>query len=60
MIVVGVLCLLAYWLLPLLLPVPAVLLTILLVVGVLALIGGLLLLFLGRSGRVVGGRRNWY
>lgn len=60
MIALGVVCLLAYWLLPLLLPVPSVILTLLLIVGVIGVIGGLILLFMGRSGRTVGGRARWY
>ena len=60
MIVGGIACLLLYWLLPLLLPVPPVILTLLLIIGVIAVIGGFVLLFLGRSGHPVAGRRRWY
>jgi hypothetical protein len=62
MIVLGfVLAILGYWGLPVLLPeCPARIDNLFGVVGVVFIIAGLVILFLGMAGRPVGGRRYWY
>jgi hypothetical protein len=61
MIVLGVILLLVgYLLLPRLTGIPLNVETICIWGGWILLIVGIVLLVLGRSGRSIGGRRNWY
>lgn len=61
MIALGIVLLLVYWLLPDVLPdVPPGLLHICYVIGIIALLVGLILLVWGHFRGPVGGRRYWY
>jgi hypothetical protein len=61
MIVLGIILLLAAYLLPDLVPVPPGVEHVLSVLGWIAIIVGILLLLFGHfSGRAVGGRRYWF